>query len=262
MKVLALVGSYRRNGNTDQMIHLIQQHMESIAEGIGEPYEFEIIYLGHQQIQPCRGCRICFDRGEEKCPNKDDLLAVKAKMHEADGLLVASPVYVDDVSGITKNWIDRLAHACHRPEFAGKSAYLLATVGSSPTEHALRTLSLALSTWGIHIVGKAGWKSGALMNPEEMKAQFNERAEKIAQRFFKALHKKEYRRPSFFSLMMFRIQQIGWKKHGIPDTIDYQYWKSQGWFESRCQFYFEHRASPIKVALARLTGMLIARFVS
>ena len=69
-----------------------------------------------------------------------------AKMQSADGLIVAIPVYVNDVSGIVKNWIDRLAFVCHRPEFAGKSAFLISTVGLGPTSHALQTLRFALSS--------------------------------------------------------------------------------------------------------------------
>ncbi len=263
MKILALIGSYRKNGNTDRIVGMITTQLQKTAQQHNEPLEIETIYLGHQNIGPCRGCRACFDRGEEKCPMKDDFLAMKAKMRAADGILVASPVYVDDVSGITKTWIDRLAHVCHRPEFAGKSAFLVVTVGSSPCGHALQTLRLAMSTWGFHIAGMAGLKTGALMKPVAMQARYQKQAEKIALRFFAALHSRAFTRPSFMSLMTFRIQQLAWQKPSVDhDTIDYQYWKNQGWVEPGQVFYFPQQASPVKVALARLTGTLIARFVS
>jgi multimeric flavodoxin WrbA len=263
MKILVLIGSFRKNGNTDQLMDLIKSELQNIAIQRSVPVEIETIYLGHQQIGPCRGCRVCFDRGEEKCPLKDDLLDIKARMRAADGILVASPVYVDDVSGITKTWIDRLAHVCHRPEFAGKSAYLVVTVGSSPTAHSLRTMKLALSTWGFHIVGQAGFKTGALMKPAAMKARYQEKVVKIAQRFFQALHTREFARPSFMSLMMFKIQQLAWQKASLKqDTIDYQYWKNLGWLDPQCNFYISHQSNLFKVALARLTGAVIARFVS
>jgi multimeric flavodoxin WrbA len=79
------------------------------------------------------------------------MLAIQAKMDAADGLLLASPVYVDDVSGLTKTWMDRLAYLCHRPGFGGKCAYPVATVGGSPTCHTLRTMNAALLTWGATI---------------------------------------------------------------------------------------------------------------
>jgi multimeric flavodoxin WrbA len=182
-------------------------------------------------------------------------------MRAADGLLITSPVYVDDVSGLVKNWIDRIAHACHRPEFSGKCAYLLVTTGSSPTGHALRTLTIALSTWGYHIVGKQGLAAGARMKPEEMRAHYQARLQKIARKFFKALHERQFARPTFLSLMMFRIQQIGWKR-ADPETVDYRYWESKGWFQPSCDYYIPHQSNPMKTALARTAGTLISRFVS
>jgi len=262
MRILALVGSYRKHGNTDQIVHLIGEQLQRIAAQHQEPLELETIWLGRQMINPCRGCRVCFNRGEEKCPCRDDLLPIKAKMKAADGILVASPVYVDDVSGITKNWIDRLAHVCHRPEFAGKCAYLVATVAASPTSHTLRTLNMALRTWGFHIVGQAGFKMGPLMKAETTTERFQARAERIATELFEAIYQGKAARPSFLSLMMFKIQQWSWQRAVQEDTLDYQYWKNQGWFEPNCTFYIAHATNPAKLALARLTGGAIAHFVA
>ena len=174
MKILALNGSYRTNGNTARVLSLIEEPIRCEADRAGETLDFETVDLGHMNIQMCRGCRICFDRGEDHCPLKDDLLAVKKKMKEADSVIIASPVYVDDVSGITKNWIDRLAHVCHRPEFFGKYAYLLATTGATSTGHTLRTMN-ALMYWGFHIIGRAGFKTGALSKRDEINARYGKK---------------------------------------------------------------------------------------
>jgi len=262
MKILVCVGSYRKNGNTAQIAGLIQDHLEIIAASGNEPLEIETVYLGHQRIGLCRGCRVCFDQGEEKCPLKDDLLLIKSKMKQADGILVASPVYVDDVSGTVKNWIDRLAHVCHRPEFAGKSAYLVATVGSTPTGNTLKTLRTALSTWGYHIVGLSGFKTGALMKSTEINARYQKQTEKIARKFYLAIHERKFDRPSFLSLMTFKIQQWAWSRKASQDTVDTRYWKKQGWLEPQCDFYIPQQASRVKVILARLTGAVLARFMA
>ena len=44
--------------------------------------------------------------------------------------------------------------------------------------------------------------------------------------------------------------------------MDYAYCEEQGWFDPRREFYIEHRANRVKVALARLAGAVIARFVA
>ena len=44
--------------------------------------------------------------------------------------------------------------------------------------------------------------------------------------------------------------------------MDHAYWHDQGWLDARRTFYLDHRSGRAKVALARLTGALIARFVT
>ncbi len=51
-------------------------------------------------------------------------------------------------------------------------AYLVATVGNGPTNHALRTLNMALSSWGFHVVGQRGFKTGAWMTQDELTARY------------------------------------------------------------------------------------------
>ena len=262
MKILVLVGSYRHNGNTDQLTGLIKEHLEIEAQQHQTPLEIETVYLGQQNLQFCRGCRICYDRGEENCPAKDDLLSIKAKMQAADGILLASPVYVDDVSGIIKNFIDRLCHVCHRPQFAGKVAYVVATTGSSRTGKTLDTMKLALRTWGFHMVGQSGYKMGALMKRKDTRALFDTQAAQAAHQLFLAIYRSSFRKPAFFSLMMFKIQQMSWQVKADPDTLDYRYWQQQGWFEPKRTFYVAHEASWLKVALARLTGVVIGKLMA
>jgi multimeric flavodoxin WrbA len=261
MKIVTIIGSHRKKGNTARVVGLIEEQLQKEAAQAGESLDIETIFLGHQDIGLCRGCRVCFDRGEEHCPLKDDLLAIKARMLAADGLIVASPVYVDDVSGTTKNWIDRLAHVCHRPEFAGRAAYLVVTTGSSPTGHALRTLRTAMLTWGFYVAGEAGFKTGALMPQQELEARYRHAAGRGAHKFFCAVHERRFARPTFLSLMTFRIQQLAYQQVD-RDSIDFKYWRSQGWLEPQRTFYVDHQVNPVKLALARLTGAALARFVS
>ncbi len=262
MKLLLINGSYRKNGNTDQILELIHTELEQLSAQSQVSLEIESISLARLDLAPCRGCRACFDRGEEKCPVKDQMSEIRAKMRDADGLVIACPVYVNDVNGITKTWIDRMAYACHRPEFAGKCAYLIATVGSGPTSHAMQTLQFALSSWGYHITGKAGLKMGAITRPPETQEKFQTQASKAAQAIFTALGKQKVLNPSFMSLMIFRIQQKSWRRNGDPQSVDYLYWKDKGWLEEKRNFYIEHRANPFKTGLARLAGIILYPFVT
>jgi len=260
MKILSINGSYRKNGNTAQILEMVASKMQQIALDEQQPIELEIVNLGHQGIQFCRGCRVCFDIGENKCSLDDDLLAIREKMQAADGLILASPVYVNDVNGITKNWIDRLAFVCHRPAFAGKSAYLIATVGIGPTSHAIKTMKMALSTWGYQIAGQASFKMGARMKKEAAETQFQEQTHKIASNLFSSVQQQDFVKPSFISLMTFRIQQGYWQRRPQDESLDHSYWRNQGWTKPKRDFYTSHKAGKTKVALARLVGTILTPF--
>jgi hypothetical protein len=69
-------------------------------------------------------------------------------------------------------------------------------------------------------------------------------------------------KPSFLSLMVFRIQQSGWGK-AAPGSIDFAYWNDKGWLDTRrCSYFFRHKASPMTVALARAAGSVTAAFTT
>ena len=176
-------------------------------------------------------------------------------MKAADGIVLAGPVYVNDVNGVMKNWIDRMAHVCHRPEFAGKSALLVATTGGTPVKHTVRTMEVALWTWGFRTAGRVGLVTGANMPAEEMKVRHSAAIIRAAREgCFRTWSGKSAMKPSFLSLMIFRIQQSGWRK-SAPGSIDFTYWNDRGWLDTRrCSYFFPHKANPIKVAAARRRG--------
>ncbi|MBU0935983.1 MAG: flavodoxin family protein [Spirochaetes bacterium] len=260
IRVLALVGSARKQGNTARMVALLQEELESILHDRKEPLIFTRLYLPDLDIRPCIGCRLCFDRGEASCPLKDQVQTIREWMDQADIVVFASPVYVDDVSGVMKNLLDRLAYLCHRPEMAGKLAWPIATSAVSPTRHTLRTLSAAALTWGFRLAGQTGLRMGALA-PDTTMPDFRPATARAARCIVAVLDRQRRRQPSFLSLMIFRIQQLAWQREP-PDSYDYQWWQSRGWLGGSCSYFVPHRAGWFKVRFARLAGRLIALFVS
>jgi multimeric flavodoxin WrbA len=259
MKILALIGSDRKNGNTARIIEMFEAQMQALAKNFQLPFEFESLYIGNFNVKPCRGCRVCFDQGEEACPLRDDIPLIRAKMDTADALLVASPVYVNDVSGRVKNWMDRLAYLCHRPAMGGKCAYAITTVGGGSFRHALRTMNTALLTWGYHLAGQSGFKMGALATTDQLSI-YQPEIIKAAEKLFKTVREKAPLNPTFISLLAFRVQQLAWQNEK-PETLDYVYWQSRGWLKPQCSFYFNHNSGTLKITFARLTGSLLFRFL-
>jgi multimeric flavodoxin WrbA len=259
MKILILQSSGRTTGNTARVVSLVEESLREAASRRSENLQVEVVHLARLALESCRGCRSCFDRGEQTCPLKDDLLSIKARMQEADGLVLAGPVYVNDVNGTMKTWIDRLAHVCHRPEFAGKTALLLATTAETSARHALRTMQVPLWTWGYRIASSAWFKAGALMTAEEVRARHGERIRRCAGKLHEEIRTRRFLKPSFLSLMVFRIQQEGWSRADSA-SIDHAYWNGQGWLDRRrCTFYFDHRTNPVTTGAARLVGSIAAK---
>jgi multimeric flavodoxin WrbA len=100
MKVLAINGSPRKNGNTQAMI-------DEAAEGLREGgIKVEKISLADHDVQPCNGCEACV-RKRWSCPIKDDAIVVLRRMVSADGALIGSPVYYGGVTAQLKALFDR-----------------------------------------------------------------------------------------------------------------------------------------------------------
>lgn len=103
MKITVFNGSPRgRSGNT----HFMVREFISGAEESGA--EAENIFLAEKRIKPCRGCFKCWVHTPGKCVIKDDMKELLPLFFISDVVVYATPLYVDNVTGIMKNFMDRL----------------------------------------------------------------------------------------------------------------------------------------------------------
>ncbi len=258
MRVVCINGSRRTNGNTARALSILEEELSAFAAQRSVPLQIDRISLGSCRIEACRGCRSCFDRGEETCPlREDELRDVARRVMSCDALILASPVYVGDVSGALKTLIDRLAYVCHRPALTRTVAFALATTGGSPCGHALHTVTGALLSWGACYVGRLGITTGALQATQELSRRHRGAIRKAAERVIGSVLGKRPERPSFISLMMFAIQQKAWGRVP-PERLDFQYWKNRGFLDRGRTFFIPHRSNPVVVAAARMAGRVLA----
>ena len=103
MKVLLINGSPRPNGNTA----LGLREMEAVfhAQGI----ETETLHVGNQAIRGCVACNGCAKKG--RCVFDDGVNEAAAKLKEADGLVVGSPVYYAGPNATVTAFLDRLFYS-------------------------------------------------------------------------------------------------------------------------------------------------------
>jgi multimeric flavodoxin WrbA len=100
MKVLGIVGSPRKGGNTDILIQNVLQGAASVG------IETERLHLADCSFSGCTGCEGC--RDSFRCIVKDGMQSVYDKLEEADGIVLGSPTYFYNMSSLTKAFIERL----------------------------------------------------------------------------------------------------------------------------------------------------------
>ena len=105
MKALAIVGSPRKNGNTEIMAG---HTLKAIGK---EGLETELIQLAGLDIKGCNDCQVC--KKEERCPIKDDLWPIYLKMKKADAIILASPVYFGSATPELKALMDRVGYIAY-----------------------------------------------------------------------------------------------------------------------------------------------------
>ncbi|HNX18005.1 MAG TPA: flavodoxin family protein [Methanoregula sp.] len=146
MKILAIHGSPRTiRSNTRKLAGFV---LEGAKEAGADT---EIIDLADCRIIPCTACDACAINGT--CVNDDDVPSLVARMKEADGIIFGSPVYIDNVSGQMKVFLDRLADAIHYQQIAGKFGCSVATTAESGGDDVVAYLNHALNYLGVVAVG-------------------------------------------------------------------------------------------------------------
>jgi multimeric flavodoxin WrbA len=113
MKAIGIVGSPRKNGNTEV---LTAHCLKAMAE---EGLETELVRLAGLDIRGCNACGYCLDN--PGCSIKDDFGSVFEKMKATDALIIGSPVYNSAAPALVKALIERAGFMARlKADFAGK----------------------------------------------------------------------------------------------------------------------------------------------
>jgi multimeric flavodoxin WrbA len=144
MKILAVNGSPRgAKGNTER---ILQPFLEGAREAGAET---EVVYLKGKDIKHCLGCFTCWIKTPGVCVHKDDMPELLEKVRQADIMVFATPLYVYTVSGLMKDFMDRMIpniqpyilqcgdHFIHPPRYPGGRAgkFVLISNAGFPERH-------------------------------------------------------------------------------------------------------------------------------
>ncbi|HXZ36732.1 MAG TPA: flavodoxin family protein [Thermodesulfobacteriota bacterium] len=107
MRVVALNGSARKDGNTAILLNLVLDELQA------EKIETEMIQLAGEKISGCIACYKCQKNKDGKCVVKADRAnEYIRKMREAEGILLGSPTYVADITANLKAILERATIVC------------------------------------------------------------------------------------------------------------------------------------------------------
>jgi len=112
MKVLLINGSPRK-GNTEFVLQKIKDKLE----------DSELLLLREKNIGHCEGCLYCHEKVE--CAVKDDMEEIRDKVLNSDVLVIGAPNYFDNVSGLLKDFIDRLHPFYKLESLKGKKVFFV-----------------------------------------------------------------------------------------------------------------------------------------
>jgi len=115
MKVVAIIGSYRKGKTIDTLVKKTIEGIKSANPGA----EVETIYLIDKEIKYCKNCMVC--RNDEpgkkiaKCIISDDMQAIYQTIDDAEGFVFGTPVNIGAVTAVMKTFLERIMWVLAKP---------------------------------------------------------------------------------------------------------------------------------------------------
>ncbi len=235
------INSSKRKINTYKVISEVKQILSN------EEINVEIINLFDYDIESCIGCENCLIKGN--CVFDDDVTRIMDKMKSSNGIILTSPVYMENVTGKLKVFLDRTCKWFHRPELYGKPILVIATTKGSGIKFTLSYLERVVIQWGGINSGKIGRNIRNIdkeVNKNECKKFIDQI--KMDKRLFK---------PSLKALTQFQVQKVLAKKIGYLDS---EYWNKKNW--NKEIYYFECNISQYKKLIAKSFGSFLDAIIN
>ncbi len=147
MEVLGINSSPRKRGNTARLMAAVLKGAEDGG------CEVTDITLSDYEIRFCLGCEACYRTGS--CVQSDDYADILEMILSSDGIVLASPNYINNVTARMKALFDRMGDCVHCQRMSGKYGAAVSTAGGSGAGDVAGYLNHTLSLMGADVVGAA-----------------------------------------------------------------------------------------------------------
>ena len=217
MKILLISASPRKAKS--QTLALARR----VVEGLGPSTRVETVHLRDLKIDFCIHCQGCHAT-PMRCPLKDDVHALLEKMLAADGIIIATPNYINQVTGAMKAVMDRSSHFIHCKRLLNKYICAVVTSGSGTDDDLIKDyiryyaqMSGAQYSGGVSAAGNEIRKRAA----EAARLGRNLAADIMKRKVYPAQKKRIDAAIAHFGTII-AANKARWRG-------EFAYWKEKGW---------------------------------
>lgn len=240
MKKILLINSSNRKKTTYNLLVSIEKLL------IKEGFSTEIICLKDYKLDFCRGCEVCVMKGG--CFVKDDADTIMNKIIECDGLVIGTPVYLNNMTGILKTFIDRTCSWFHRSPVAQKPTLLLANTQGSGIKTTISSIEESLIQWGVALCGSVS-RSGRNFNVPISEKEISSFVNLIKSNA--PLYK-----PSFKEISTYNVQRA-LATNVFP--LDREYWEKQNWLNN--SYYPNTKVNIVKKSYGNMLYKIMCKTI-
>lgn len=217
MKVLLISSSPHKEKSRTFL--LAKEALRGLAQ---EGVSYEVIHLDDLRVFFCKHCEECHKKILH-CSRGDDVHLILKKMLEADGIILASPNYINQVTASMKALFERAAHFIHCKRLLEKYIAGVVSSGSGQDKEVLDYIKFYAHTCGAQY-------SGGVSSAAQAVKEKTQEAYKLGRKLAADIkEKKSY--PDQLEIIEKGRQHFGEiikaRKNDWPQ--EYQYWVDKGW---------------------------------
>ena len=167
LNITIINGAFEETNNMKELFEIINSNLDNCIT-----LELKLNIINISNLISCRGCKRCFKKGVCALDSMDNFYEYKERLIKSNIIMIYTPVYVDNVSGIIKTFIDRLASWSHKMTLAGKLCIIIITSNNTGIEWVGNYLYKVMSSYGLIVIGLITKTSKS--NLKELKQQIND----------------------------------------------------------------------------------------
>lgn len=235
MRILGICGSPHK-GNCYSILSTIKENYPDI--------DVKLLRLKELHLEQCRGCYVCVLKGEKNCPLKDDRDMIIKEILDADGVVFASPTYVNHITSLMKNFIDRLGYLGHRPVFFDKYAMVIGICGGFGAKEVTKYMKGIFTSFGFNVVSSLELQIST--KSEKEKIYNHKKTIEAFDTFIAKIKKGQRNKPTLMQAIMFNMFKYVSEANKDLFAADYQYYKDKN------NFYYKAKIDFFKKLMAKL----------